>query len=89
MAAVRLVALIACIAALVACSRGYKPKACEKPKEYHEQKSIPPLVVPDDLDAPDPSAALGIPELPGGETAGPTPGPCLEEPPDYFDTSAA
>ena len=81
------ISLLITVAALAGCNRGYKPKACEKPKEYHEQRSIAPLEVPEDLDAPDPDASVQIPEVPGLEEGQAPRGPCLEEPPDYFDTS--
>lgn len=84
---VRFVVVAACLIAIAGCNRGYKPAKCEKPKEYHEQVSIPPLVVPDDLDAPDPAASVQIPDLPGAREGGSPAGPCLEDPPDYFDTS--
>ncbi len=84
---IRILIALTCLVALTGCNRGYKPRACEKPKEYHAQKSIPPLTVPDDLDAPDPSASVQIPDLPGLEEGEAPRGPCLEEPPDYFDTS--
>lgn len=85
--ALRLVVIAGCLLAIVACNRGYKPKACEKPREYNQQTSIPPLDVPDDLDAPDPAASVQIPEIPGDQGPPPEDSPCLENPPDYFDTS--
>lgn len=83
----RLVIGICCILLLVGCNRGSKPSKCEKPREYHEQTSIPPLDVPEELDAPDPAKSIQIPDIPGREGAPPRKGPCLEDPPDYFDTS--
>lgn len=73
--------------ALVGCNRGYKPKACEKPREYHSQVSIDPVQVPEGLDAPDPANSVQIPDLPGDRERLPEDSPCLESPPDYFDNS--
>jgi uncharacterized lipoprotein len=86
-AAGRFLLLALALLALAGCNRTGKPSACEKPKEYHEQASIAPVDVPDDLDAPNPDDSVRIPDLPGLEDGPARPGPCLEEPPDYFDTS--
>ena len=83
----RLSWLVVVTLAMVGCSRGYKPEACQKPREYHSQVSIDPLQVPEGLDAPDPANSVQIPELPGNRERLPEDSPCLEEPPDYFDTS--
>ncbi|MBT8441669.1 MAG: hypothetical protein KJO76_04710 [Gammaproteobacteria bacterium] len=83
----RLSLLVVLTLAIVGCNRGYRPKACEKPREYHSQVSIDPLQVPEGLDAPDPANSVQIPELPGSRERLPEDSPCLEEPPDYFDTS--
>lgn len=77
----------ASLLALAGCSRAGKPSSCAKPKEYHSQTSIPAVVVPEDLDAPDPSGSITIPQVPGLEDGPAKPGPCLEQPPDYFDNS--
>ena len=83
----RLLALVCCVLALTACGRGYKPKACAEPREYHAQRSVEPIRVPPDLDATDSNASVRIPDLPGHEEGqGPT-GECLEGPPDFFDMS--
>ena len=79
--------LVAILLAVVGCNRGYKPKACEKPREYHSQVSIDPVEVPEGLDAPDPANSVQIPELPGDRERLPEDSPCLESPPDYFDNS--
>ena len=83
----RLTVLAACALAVAGCNRGYKPKACEEPREYHEQVSIDPVTVPEGLDGPDPANSVQIPELPSDREGPAKGGPCLEEPPDYFDTS--
>jgi uncharacterized lipoprotein len=85
-AVVRSVAILLAVLVIAACNRGYKPEACLEPREYHAQRSIPPMSVPDDLDAPDSAGSVQIPPLPPGKD-GSIPGPCLEAPPDYFDTS--
>jgi hypothetical protein len=84
---IRIVVILSCMLAVVGCNRGYKPKACEKPREYHSQVSIDPVKVPEGLDAPDPANSVQIPELPGDRERLPEDSPCLEEPPDYFDNS--
>jgi len=83
----RLLVIIACIVAVTGCNRGYRPKACAEPREYHKQTSIPPLRVPEGLDPPAPNAGVQIPALPGDEQGESPQGSCLENPPDYFDTS--
>jgi len=83
----RLGLLVALTLAVVGCNRGYKPKACEKPREYNSQVSIDPVRVPEGLDAPNPANSVKIPELPGDREPLPADSPCLENPPDYFDTS--
>ena len=83
----QVLAVACCVLALAACNRGYKPKACQEPREYHAQRSVDPVRVPADLDAPDSNASVKVPDLPGHqEGTGPT-GDCLEGPPDYFDMS--
>jgi len=79
--------IICCALALLGCNRGSKPSKCEEPREYHEQTTIPPLDVPDDLDAPDPAGSIKIPDVPGLEDGKSDRSPCLEAPPDFFDTS--
>ena len=86
-AASRFVICVCCVLTLAGCNRGSKPSECEEPREYHQQTTIPPLDVPEDLDAPDPGRSVQIPDIPGREGTPPRKGPCLEDPPDYFDTS--
>jgi len=71
------------VCGLSGCFFGGKP-ACEKQREYHASDSIDPLRVPDDLDQPDRTAGLVIPELSPNAEKREQGGPCLEEPPDYF-----
>lgn len=58
--------------------------SCSKPQPYQKAASIPPLNVPQGLDAPDASHALDVPKL--NEPAPPPrrPGdPCLAAPPSF------
>jgi uncharacterized lipoprotein len=68
---------------LSGCSSGGKA-SCDKQQEYQASGSIEPLQVPDDMDQPDRSSALSIPELSSGAKEGEEVDPCLEAPPDYF-----
>ena len=77
--------------ALAGCHRGLlKEHACNKPQPYDSARSIPPLKVPPDIDAPDTHAALKIPPL-----NEPTPparslrAPCLDEPPPFTPGGAS
>ena len=56
---------------------------CDKPQEYQTSRSTEGLRIPDNLDEPDRSTALVIPDE---HKAGVYPDgrPCLERPPDYF-----
>lgn len=83
----RLSLLLVISLAVIGCNRGYKPKACEKPREYNSQVSIDPVRVPEGLDAPDPANSVKIPDLPAERERPPEVSACLENPPDYFDTS--
>jgi len=56
---------------------------CEDQEFYSGSLEIAPIEVPDDLDAPDDSQAVSIPEVAEG-LSGPTAGPCTESPPDFF-----
>jgi uncharacterized lipoprotein len=56
---------------------------CHKPAVYSEAETIPPLVVPAGLDAPDTKSALQIPDLAQpARLRGPNE-PCLDAPPRY------
>jgi uncharacterized lipoprotein len=83
--AVRLLALGALLLTLAGChpfrSLTY---TCHKRQPYQGQVSVPPLVIPAGLDAPDTSNALHLPTL--NEPAPPPRKgrePCLDEPPPY------
>jgi uncharacterized lipoprotein len=58
--------------------------SCNKPQPYMQASSIPPLNIPQGLDAPDTSHALDVPKL--DEPAPPARRPgetCLYEPPSF------
>jgi uncharacterized lipoprotein len=58
--------------------------SCHKRQPYMGQTSVPPLVIPAGLDAPDTTNALHLPVL-NEPAAPPRKGkePCLDEPPPY------
>lgn len=59
-------------------------ESCNKPQPYQRATSIPPLAIPQGLDAPDTSHALEVPQL--NEPAPPPRGPndpCLSTPPSF------
>jgi uncharacterized lipoprotein len=58
--------------------------SCNKPQPYMQATSIPPLNVPQGLDAPDASHALDVPKLDGPAPPPRRPGdPCLDAPPSF------
>ena len=61
-------------------------QSCNKPQEYQSSNSVKPLEVPAGLESPQEQNKLVIP--PGERQTQPLPKgqPCLDEPPDYFDT---
>ena len=60
---------------------------CEDQERYSDSAEIAPIRIPDDLDAPDETEALQIPNEPElAEGSGtPTDGPCTESPPEFFE----
>jgi uncharacterized lipoprotein len=58
--------------------------SCNKPQPYMRASSIPPLAIPQGLDAPDTSHALDVPTLnePAPSPRGPN-DPCLAAPPSF------
>jgi uncharacterized lipoprotein len=58
--------------------------SCNKPQPYQQARSIPPLKVPQGLDAPDTAHALDVPQL---NVPAPPPrtlkDPCLSAPPAF------
>ncbi len=67
------------------CAGGGGKRDCSKPREYQASETSGSLTVPNNLDEPDRSGTLLIPE---GHEEDEEPGddrPCLDQPPDYFD----
>ena len=60
---------------------------CDKPDQYADSRSVPPVRIPDGLTAPEQSEGLRIPELPADKPPKVISkrGPCLESPPNYFE----
>lgn len=56
---------------------------CSKPGPYATAESIPPLLVPPGLEAPDTRRALRIPELKEPERPRAPGDACLDAPPSY------
>jgi len=71
------------ICGLSGCFASGEP-SCDKRQEYQASSSIAPLHVPDDMNQPDRSSALVIPELSPDAKQRQKNDPCLESPPDYF-----
>ena len=58
--------------------------SCYKPQPYMKAASIPPLNIPQGLDAPDTSHALDVPKVDEPTPPARRPGePCLDEPPSF------
>jgi hypothetical protein len=62
--------------------RASPEERCVRPQEYQSSQSIGDLRVPADLDTPNQSESMEIPDE--GEVEYPEGRPCLEMPPDYF-----
>lgn len=75
----RLVPALATLTLLSGC--GVFRSNCHEPGAYTTAKSIPPLVIPPGLEAPDTRGALRIPELQEPERVRGPGDPCLESPP--------
>ncbi len=83
----RFVSVLGLCAALVLCGgcrvlRG--ANSCHKPQPYMAASSVPPLKIPEGLDAPDTTNALKLPTL--NEPPPPrrsSKDPCLDEPPPF------
>ena len=56
---------------------------CHKPAAYSDAESIPPLVIPAGLDAPDTKGALKVPDLAQPERVRGPNEACLDAPPRY------
>jgi uncharacterized lipoprotein len=83
--AVRLLGFAVLLVTLTGCHPfRHMTYSCHKRQPYQGQVSVPPLVIPAGLDAPDTSNALHLPAL--NEPAPPLRKgrePCLDEPPPY------
>lgn len=69
-----------------ACS-GEAGLRCENQERYLGSEEIAPIQVPDDLDSPDETDALRVPQVEGSveEADIPSDGPCTESPPEFFE----
>jgi uncharacterized lipoprotein len=63
--------------------------ACNKPQPYMGAKSVPPLKIPQGLDAPDTASALKLPTLNEPVAPRSKKDPCLDEPPSFKLTKPA
>jgi hypothetical protein len=77
------------ILALVAVATGVSgckvfAENCHEPQDYQRATSVPPLKVPEGLDAPPTRGALKIPDVPPGARARTAADPCLDESPSFF-----
>lgn len=79
MTRMQLVPALAALMLLSGC--GLFRSNCHEPGAYTKAQSIPPLVIPPGLEAPDTRAALRIPELHEPERPRGPGDPCLESPP--------
>ena len=76
---------VAICALISGCAGGGGKRACSKQREYQASETTGSLTVPNNLDEPDRSGKLIIPEVreedeePAGDQ------PCLDQPPDYFE----
>ncbi|MCW5573556.1 MAG: hypothetical protein KIT37_11055 [Steroidobacteraceae bacterium] len=66
----------------------FKGSGCDKPREYTNSESIPPLEVPAGLDLPDTRSAMRVPALDAVEKPRGPHEPCLDEPPLYAPPAA-
>jgi uncharacterized lipoprotein len=80
--AIAAVALCLCVCG---CAGGGGKRACSKPQEYQSSETTSALMVPNDLDEPDRSGKLLIPEAREEDEEPGADRPCLDQPPDYFD----
>ena len=78
------VPILLVLAALSGCRSG-REDSCNGPKPYQSAGSVPPLVAPAGVAAPNTRNALKIPE-PSGAAPAPR-NRCLEQPPRFYDDS--
>lgn len=77
------------IVALVAVATGVSgckvfAENCHEPQDYQQATSVPPLKVPDGLNAPPTRGALKIPDVPQAARARTAADPCLDESPSFY-----
>jgi uncharacterized lipoprotein len=75
-------------AMLVGCSTFGGGGGCDKPREYTNSESIPPLQVPAGMDLPNTRGAMRVPELDTPERVRGPGEPCLDQPPLYAPPAA-
>ena len=75
-----LIALLPLAAALAGCKA---LSSCNAPPTYGTDQTIPPLTIPEGLEAPDTRNALHIPDLKEPERPRGKSEPCLDEPPSF------
>jgi uncharacterized lipoprotein len=84
MKSVAVLCLTGVVTLLGGCRALHGAGACHKPQPYMAATSVPPLKIPEGLDAPDTANALKLPALneppPPPRTAKQ---PCLDEPPPF------
>jgi hypothetical protein len=95
--ALRLTCVAIALVALPACSwmpwrhsssaKEGQVHSCNKPQDYQQAQSNPPLHMPVGLEAPATRGALRIPELREPEVPRKLTDPCLEEPPKFSSTA--
>ena len=78
------IATLALCLCVCACAGGGK-RTCSKPQEYQASETADSLTIPNDLDEPDRSGKLLIPEAREEKAEPDADRPCLDQPPDYFD----
>jgi len=77
------------VLALAGCKSFGGGGSCDKPREYTNSESLPPLQVPPGMDLPDTRGALRVPELDTPERVRGPGEPCLDEPPRYVPPPVA
>lgn len=82
------IAVLLCLLALSGCGL-FRPtfESCEEVPAYAGARDLPPLVVPEGVDAPDTRNALKIPAVTVPEK--PRDGRCIDVPPSYFPARPA
>ena len=78
-------AFVAICVLVSGCAGGGGKRACSKPREYQASETTGSLTVPNNLDEPDRSGKLLIPEVREEDEEPVGDQPCLDQPPDYFD----